>query len=72
MVAGLRPPSWIFLKNFKLQVVALVGLKWPTIFQKGRSNGLKVIAITETEDGLRPPTWIFLKILKLQVVALVG
>jgi hypothetical protein len=53
---GRRPAAAIldFFKNLKLQVVALVGLKWPTKFQKDRSNGLKVIAITKIQDGRRP------------------
>jgi hypothetical protein len=73
MAAGLRPPSWIFLKILKLQVIALVGLKWPTKFKKDRSNGLKVMIFSKIQDGRRPAAAIldFLKILKLQVVALV-
>jgi hypothetical protein len=64
-----------FFEILKLEVVALGGLKWPTKFQKERSNGLKVIIFSKIQDGRRPATAIldfFMKILKLQVVALVG
>jgi hypothetical protein len=44
-----RPTAAIldFLKIFKLQVLALVGPKWHTKFQKDRSSSLNVIAITK-------------------------
>jgi hypothetical protein len=73
MAAGPRPPSWT-LKFFKLQVVALVGLKWPSKFQKDRLNGLKVMRFSKIQDGRRRAAAIldFLKILKLQLIALVG
>jgi hypothetical protein len=38
----------------KLQVVALVGTKWPTNFQKDQPNGLKVMIFSKIQDGRRP------------------
>jgi hypothetical protein len=74
VAAGLLPPSRIFLKILKLQLIALVGLKSPTKFQKDRSNGLKVMIFSKIQDGRWPAAAIldFLKILKLQLRALVG
>jgi hypothetical protein len=54
MAAGLLPPFRIFFKIFKLQLVTVVGLKWPTKFQKNRSNGVKVMIFSKIQDGRRP------------------
>jgi hypothetical protein len=50
-----------FLKILELQVIALVGLKWPTKFQKDRQHGLKLCDFQKSKmaAGMRPPSWIF-------------
>jgi hypothetical protein len=50
MAAGLRPPSWIF-ENLNVAVIALIGQKLATKFQKDRSSDLKVIAILKMQMG---------------------
>jgi hypothetical protein len=43
-----------FFEKYRAVVLAFVGPKWYTKFQKDWSNGLKVIVITKLQDGRRP------------------